>query len=360
MVYIGLDVHQKSTTFCIQDDNGKQVQLGSCTTDFKGLSNALGSIFNKYPGASVGMEACSKAYVTSGIITELGGTAHVFPADEVAKKTRSSKKKTDTRDAQDLCTNLRTGALLREVVMPPDGMRKLRSVLRARQMQVKIMTQAGNAAKALLREYGLDKATGSLKTETAWKQRLKQNIPSDIRPLIEAHFSTFLLASEQEKTLTRQAEKLGRENRAFDIVQSIPGVGPITRLALCAHLFDISRFKNGKQVTAYVGLCPSSYDSGDRERKGRITREGPGLLRALLVECAQHASRRSSPLNPFYRRLIVKHGHKKALVAIAAKLCRMVYGLVKRGEYFSSESLGVRYDETRQGYVIDRGERGAA
>ncbi len=110
MIYIGMDVHQKSTTICIQDDTGKQVFLGSCPTTFSGFSETLRPWLEKHPGAP-GMEACSKAYSTSGIVVVLGGCPQVYPADEVAKKTRSRKKKTDTRDAQDLCTNLRTGAL---------------------------------------------------------------------------------------------------------------------------------------------------------------------------------------------------------------------------------------------------------
>ncbi len=297
MICIGMDVHQKSTTICIQDDTGKQVFLGSCPTTFSGFSETLRPWLEKHPGAP-GMEACSKAYSTSGIVAVLGGCPQVYPADEVAKKTRSRKKKTDTRDAQDLCTNLRTGALVREVVLPPEPMRKLRSVLKARALNVKIQTQAINAAKALLREYGLDGASGSMNTQAAWKKRLDAKMPEMVRQLLETHFASFLLASNQIEGLTTMAEDLGRENHAFDGVQTIPGVGPITRLALAAHLFDIGRFRSGKQVTAYVGLCPSSYDSGDRERKGRITREGPGLLRALLVECAQHARKRKKPLNP--------------------------------------------------------------
>ena len=171
--------------------------------------------------------------------------------------------------------------------------------------------------------------------------------------MLQAHFFSFQLARQQSDELTEMAFELGKTNRSFEVAQSIPGVGDVTRLALAAHLFDIGRFSNGKQVTAYVGLCPSSYDSGDRERKGRITREGPSLLRALLVESAQQASKPKNPLNPFYRRYVVKHGNKKAKVAIAAKLCRIIYGLVKRGEKFSVESLGVRWDKDRKCYVTD-------
>jgi transposase len=239
-------------------------------------------------------------------------------------------------------------------------MRKLRSVLRTRQLQVKIQVQATNAAKALLREYGLEGAIGNLLTEKAWQKRLSQPMPDFVRPLLQAHFFTFQLARQQAEQLTEVAQELGTENTSFDVAQSIPGVGPLTRLALAAHLFDITRFKNGKQVTSYIGLCPSSYDSGDRERKGRITREGPALLRMLLVESAQHARRRKNPLNAFYRRYVVKHGHKKAVVTMAAKLCRIVHGLVKRGEAFSVEALGVRWDEQRMCFAIDSNTEKAA
>ena len=360
MIYVGLDVHQKSTTICIQDEKGRQLFLESCPTTFAGFQDKLGAWLSKHPDTPVGMESCSKAYVVSGIVAELGGTPRVFSAEEAAKKTRSKKKKTDGRDAQDLCTNLRTGALTREVRLPPEMMRKLRSVLRARQLQVKIQVQATNAAKALLREYGLEGATGSMTTEKAWRKRLSNPMPDLVRNLLQTHFFTYQLAEEQIHELTRMALELGETNRSFEVAQSIPGVGDVTRLALVAHLFDIGRFPSGKKVTAYVGLCPSSYDSGDRERKGRITREGPSLLRALLVESAQQASKPKNPLNPFYRRYVVKHGNKKAKVAVAAKLCRIVYGLVKRGEKFSAEALGVRWDEVRMCYVTDSKSKRAA
>ncbi len=98
------------------------------------------------------------------------------------------------------------------------------------------MTQARNAAKALLREYGLAGASGSLTTESAWKQRLLQVMPTEIKTLIEAHFSTFQLASGQMAALTKQAEELGRCNWVFEVMETVAGIGPLTRLALSAFL----------------------------------------------------------------------------------------------------------------------------
>lgn len=124
---------------------------------------------------------------------------------------------------------------------------------------------------------------------------------------------------------------------------------------MAAQLFDIRRFPSGKKLAAYIGLVPSMHDSGESEHGGgRITREGPRLLRSLLVEAAQHAAHPQNPLNPFYRKWAVKKGNKKAVVAVAHKLCRIVHALLKKGEPFSPEKLGVEQyqDEAlgRKGY----------
>ena len=69
-------------------------------------------------------------------------------------------------------------------------------------------------------------------------------------------------------------------------METVPGVGPRTAEAVAAHLHDPHRFRSGKQVSAYAGLVPRQYQSGECDRRGRITRRGPALLRKLLVECA--------------------------------------------------------------------------
>ena len=84
-IYIGLDVHQKSTTICIQDEEGTELALTSCSTDRAGFARELGPWLAKHPGSRVGLESCSKAYVVSGIVERLGGDPWVIPADEAAE-----------------------------------------------------------------------------------------------------------------------------------------------------------------------------------------------------------------------------------------------------------------------------------
>ncbi len=81
-------------------------------------------------------------------------------------------------------------------------------------------------------------------------------------------------------------DALSATDAATQLLETIPGSGPRTAEAVSAHLGDAKRFESAKQVGAYAGLVPKQYQSGVTDRKGRITRRGPGVLRKLLVECA--------------------------------------------------------------------------
>src|SRR5262249_23486124 len=100
-----------------------------------------------------------------------------------------------------------------------------------------------------------------------------------------------------------------------------PGVGPVTALATEVFLGDPSRFGDAKALASYyVGMIPSDYSSGDRQRLGKLTKQGNPLLRFLWCEAAIHAVRRDAALGRFYRRKLQQKGLGKARVAVARKL----------------------------------------
>ena len=99
-----------------------------------------------------------------------------------------------------------------------------------------------------------------------------------------------------------------------------PGVGPVTALATEVFLGDPARFVDAKALASYVGLIPSEYSSGGRQRLGHLTKQGNPLLRFLWCEAAVHAVRRDAALGRFYRRKLQQKGLGKARVAVARKL----------------------------------------
>ena len=150
------------------------------------------------------------------------------------------------------------------------------------------------------------------------------------------------LAHEQVRALESQLEAhcaLFKEVRSK--LQQIPGVGPIVSATLIATLSDVHRFKNSKQVGSYAGLVPSMYSSGDKDKHGRITKRGSSALRSMLCEAALAARRPQSPLNPFYRKLVTRRGHKVAVVALAHRILRVAWSIMRSGEDFSLAKMGV-------------------
>lgn len=115
-------------------------------------------------------------------------------------------------------------------------------------------------------------------------------------------------------------------------METIPGVGRRTAAAVVAHLGDAQRFDNGKPVSAYAGLAPKPFQSGETDRRGRITRRGPALLRKLLVACAWGMRR----YNPWARSVYLRRSRgtarqQQALGALARQLLVRCWAMLRHG-----------------------------
>ena len=121
------------------------------------------------------------------------------------------------------------------------------------------------------------------------------------------------------------------------LLESIPGIGPRCSRVLLAELGDIQRFPTADHLASYLGLTPAEYSSGDSIRRGSITRQGNGHIRALLVEAAWTAIRKDPIRRQFYARLAARMGGKKAIVAVARKLAIIIHRMLSTGELYRWE-----------------------
>jgi len=137
------------------------------------------------------------------------------------------------------------------------------------------------------------------------------------RSELQAMYAKF--ETDIEKLNQRVEEQAG-ERPGARLLMTHPGVGPITALATDVFLGDPTRFSDGKALTSYVGIIPSEYSSGGRQRLGGLSKQGNPLLRFLWCEAAAHAVRRDPELQRFYRRKLIQKGLGKAKVAAARKL----------------------------------------
>ena len=124
-------------------------------------------------------------------------------------------------------------------------------------------------------------------------------------------------------------------------LETVPGVGPIVALTAIAVFAEVSRFASAKHAASYAGLVPSTFQSGERDAHGHITKRGSAELRAMLCEAAHHARRPVHPLHPHFARVCARRGYKTAVVAVAHRLCRILFAMLRDGTDFSVIRVGV-------------------
>ncbi len=124
-------------------------------------------------------------------------------------------------------------------------------------------------------------------------------------------------------------------------LQTIPGVGPIVAATVLAVFSDVRRFADAKHAASYAGLVPATYHSGDREAYGRITKRGSRELRTMLCEAAHHASRPTHPFHPYFALLCAKRGYKMATIAVAHRLARITFAMLRDGTDFDVAQLTI-------------------
>ena len=151
--------------------------------------------------------------------------------------------------------------------------------------------------------------------------------------MIELLLDTLYLADEPFDLFEQQLNRQAAQTDAVARLRSIPGVGIRTAEAVAAFIDDPQRFRDAKAVGSYFGLVPCQDQSGDRNRLGHITREGPAVVRQLVAEATWQAARRSATVRAYFERTRRGDPQRKkiAVVATAHYLVRVMWALLKRG-----------------------------
>jgi transposase len=278
-------------------------------------------------------DVCFEA--TSGIgwlYDQLGRIAsRVVPAHP--RQLRKNKRKNDRIDAERLAK-----LLLLEMVpvvwVPPVDIRGWRSLIEYRRRLLASRTAAKNALQALVHSCGLD-LPRSLFTKKGRAWLAEQVWASPLQRLqVHSSLANIDQLSGQIQEVTKELNRLGQDNPSVRLLRTIPGVGPRTAEAFVAYVGDPKRFARACQVSTYFGLVPCQDSSAGKERLGHITKEGPSLVRWLLVEAAWQAVRRCPSLKARLERLQRGQPQRKrtAVVAIASHLARAMWAMLCSGE----------------------------
>jgi len=284
----------------------------------------------------VGMEACSTSHYWARELTRLGHEVRLIPPMYV--KPYVKRGKSDAIDAEAICEAV-TRPTMRFVENKSVEQQALLSLHRARSLIVRQRTQLINALRSMLAEFGVYIAKG-LARIIGFSQGVlagtKLELPEIAHDVVHNLCGQLnVLHGQMRWYETRLRIEAKREPRV-KLLQTIPGVGPVTASALAATIGSGHQFKNGREFAAWLGLTPTNRSSGGKERLGKITKMGDQYLRQLLVvgmtslvrQTKSHAER----ANKWLAALLERKPARLATVAMANKTARIVWAVLTKNE----------------------------
>jgi len=334
-VILAIDLGKFNSVLCWYSPNATPT-FRSVKTTPEDLRREL----QRQPVSRVVFEACSASGWVHDLCGELGQPCAVANTNGVSWQWNNVKRKTDRDDALKLA-QLTALNQLPTVTVPSPATRQWKSLIGLRKRLMSDRIRGQNRIRALLVSQGLPAPLGAkawTKLGVAGLEQLAKPLADcgdlelwrgELTVLMERH--RFL--EDQLTAVEARLDRLAAASETVRRLETVPGVGTRTAEVIAAHLGDPKRFTNANQVSAYAGLVPKQYQSGETDRRGRITKRGPKLLRSALVECAWCCLRYNSWAKATWLRLQANGvGKKKAIVALARKLLVRCWGMLKRDE----------------------------
>lgn len=314
MLIIGCDFHPGFQQVAIFDNGTGEYQE-------RGLAHRAEAeeFYRSLAGQEVrvGMEACGHYPWFERLLAELGMELWQGDAAQV-RAAEVRQQKTNRRDGAHILRLLREERFPR-IWVPSLEERDVRQLLVQRHKPVQERTRVKNQLQALALSQGVQKKR---KLWTAVGRAELEQV--ELLPYAAARRQQLLQSLDavqaEIEQLHRQVEAEVARRPAAVKLQTHPGVGPVTALAMVLTLGPAERFASGRKVASYCGLIPREHSSGTRQQFGRITKQGSAFLRFLLVEAGQSAARYDEELGRFYRRLARRKHRGLAKVAVARKL----------------------------------------
>jgi transposase len=323
MMIIGCDFHPSWQQIAWLDsatgETGER-KLGHASGEAKQFYQPLAA------PALIGIEATGNSQWFIELVEDLGHEIWIGDAAQI-RASYVRRQKTDKRDAAHILKLVVEGRFPR-LWTPDREQRDLRQLVLHRHKLVEIRSRVKNELQHLAMNKGMQKK------RTLWSQagqKMLRELP--LKPWASCRREDLLgllaMLNRQVGELDVAVQQAAEENPQAKLLMTQPGVGPNTALAYVLTIGDVGRFPRGKQVASYLGLIPQENSSGERQRTGRISKQGNRMLRGLLVEAAQIAVR----FDPAMKKQYLHRCHQKpkgvAKVAAARQLAVRLYWMLR-------------------------------
>lgn len=289
--------------------------------------------FAQLESCLVAMEACASAHYWGRELERLGHRVKLIPPQFVKPYVQCNKN--DYNDARAIA-EASTRPAMRTVSVKTVEQQDIQALHRLRAQRVKERTALSNQLRALVAEYGIvmNKAVATVRrTLPEVLEDAENGLSEFIRALLKRGYDQLIEVDGHIDFYTRQVEQYSRQDERCKRLQALPGFGPIVASVFASAVGDGKSYRRGRDVSAALGLVPRQHSSGGKDVLLGISKKGDGYLRSLLVHGARsvvlHAQSKDDKLSQWINRLRERRGVNKTAVALANKLARMGWALLR-------------------------------
>lgn len=335
-IIVAADLHDGNMEieYAVNLEAPKQKTFGTTSRSEKSVISMLKKEAKKVGGAEIhfAYEASIHGFGLYDTLTEAGIHGHVLAPTLLEKSAKNRKNKTDRKDAHRILEVLRghllAGNDLPEVWIPDDQTRDDREILRLRGKLSQKATASKTEIQCLLKRNKQTKPRAKMRswTEAHWTW-LTGLTGEDSALAPGARIALSCLLSQVTFQMTEldklekaiaELSKTDRYREPAKALLEIGGVGMLTAMTFLVELGDLSRFPNRRKFAAYLGLTPSSHESGEgSDRKGHITRQGSPRIRFVLCQAVWSGVQCNPWLKAMYDRIVARNPKKKKIAVVA-------------------------------------------
>jgi len=335
MLHAGLDLSRRRLDVCLIGDEGVVVERLAAPPDADGLRHLVERVGPQGRVRAV-IESMTGARFVRDTLEELGWEVLIADAQKV-KGLAPLACKTDRIDAQVLAV-LSHRDLVPAIWLPNPHVRAEREQARFRLHLVKHRSMLKHRIHATLITFGHPCPVSDLFGVAGRELLDRLTIPEPWRGTVEASLSLIDDLDAEIDLVNRQLRLGGAEHPYIPLLLTVPGIGWVLAFTIAAEIGDIHRFTTPKKLCGYTGLCPRVNQSGDKDRRGPLTKQGPRYLRWAMLEATMHALRHPAYADRYQatkRRLGKQRGAKVAQIDIARRLTEAVWHMLTRNQPFA-------------------------
>lgn len=295
------------------------------------------AFLSRQPACLVAMEACATSHYWGREIMKLGHTVRLIPPIYV--KPFVKRHKNDAADAEAIA-EAASRPTMRFVAVKSEQQQARAMIFRARDLLVRQRTQLINALRGHLAEFGIVVAKGPVHLEKLNDaiDELETGLPPMVREIGRTYLDQIAVYTEEIADLEKKLRAEAAGGEVTKRLQTMPGIGPVTALAIEAFAPPMESFRRGRDFSAWLGLVPLQKSTGGKQILGKTSKMGQRDIRRLLIIGAmavvRWTARRGAPKGSWLAGMIGRKPRLVVAIALANKMARAVWAMLTKKENY--------------------------